>query len=127
MIVIPDLDHMRISLTDVHEVRGGCRGPGQVCGQRGIRDGFLDDLTGMLVRQPGLGRARITVEDDREGPYLVVLALQDLAQLRCAKEVLHRLDILGVLAQLVDQGAVGLFVGGSQPLLVGQDHQQHAA
>ncbi len=98
-----EFDPKPIPITDVGEVGDGGRGSSQVCRQRLARDGPVDDLGDALVRGVGLRCAQLSGEADRQDPGLVILAGQDLAQRRCAEEILQHHDVMDVPAQPVDQ------------------------
>ena len=80
------LDHVHIANTDVREVVAGGRGAGQVCSQRGSRDGLFDDVGDPAESLVQLGCAHAAGEHHGQVPGFVILAGHGLAQGRCVDE-----------------------------------------
>ena len=99
-------------------------GPVRCTVSRAACDAVFDDVGHSVERVEGPRRAQLAREADRQHPGRLVLAGQELAQLWRADEVLHHHHVGVVVVQRVHQLAVGGLVGGSQPVLVDQRHQQ---
>ena len=108
------LDHMHIADTDVRQVVAGGRGAGQVCRQRGSRDGLFDDVGDPAVRP----RATRVYPRRRRAPWAGTRLYDPCWSWPRAgpvcDEILQHDDVARVRPQLVGRGAVGDVVGGAQ-------------
>lgn len=119
-----DLDDPHIFLAELRQV--GDRGDrtAEVDGQAGSRDCLLDDRGDAFERRLCLRRRGIARERDGQVPSLVVLAGQQLLHFGDGEKILNRYFVLRVRPQVFDQFSVDGLVGGSQPVLVGQEDQK---
>ena len=118
------LDRKPVPITRDGEVGDGCSGPGEVCRQGRSGDGVFDDVADLVESGVRPWSAQLARNADRQHPSFVVRAGHDRSQGRCADEILQHHDISRVVPQRVHQVAVNGFIGGAEPFVVGQDHQQ---
>ncbi|SIA20185.1 Uncharacterised protein [Mycobacteroides abscessus subsp. abscessus] len=119
-----DFDLVQVALTHHRQVPDSGGRPRREGLQAGPLGGVLDDLQGPHVGLARFGGGQFTLQAHRQVPRLAVGTRHHLAQRRFGDEVLHHAHIAGVLAHPRGKNAIGLLVGGSQPVLVREHDQQ---